>query len=111
MWQRCWSRRKKEESEAGATGMSEYLDLYDYRRRVAALYAERRRALEAGDGEERVWRYFRQTRDALFRDHPSSALDEEHRRVFESLSYFPYRPDLRVLARLETVIEPQSHRV
>lgn len=86
--------------------MSEYIDLYDYRRRVAALYGERREALGAGEERERVWRRFRQGRDTLFREHPSSALDEEQRRVFEGLPYFPYRPDLCVTAHVESISEP-----
>ena len=86
--------------------MSEYLDLYDYRRRVAALYEERRRALDAGEEMEHAWKRFRQGRETLFREHASSALDEEQRRAFRGLPYFPYRSAFCVPARLETLIEP-----
>lgn len=88
-----------------------YLDLYDYRRRVAALYQERREALAAGAEGEEVWRRFRQGREDLFREHPLSALDEEQRRAFKGLPYFPYRPDLCVPARLETLLEARSQSV
>lgn len=91
--------------------MSVYMDLYDYRRQVAALYDERRRALEAGEEGERVWRRFRAGREALFREHPSSALDEGQRRVFTGLPYFPYRPELCVPARVETMLEPVSLQI
>lgn len=90
--------------------MSLYFDLYDYRRRVAALYRERRRALEVGEEGERVWRRFRAGREELFRGHPSSALDEGQRRAFAGLPYFPYRADLCVLARVETAIAPVSQQ-
>lgn len=86
--------------------MSNYLELYDYRRRVAAMYAERRESLQAGENAEMVWRRFRFRRDELFREHPESALDEEQRRSFQSLPYFPYQRDFCVPARIETNIEP-----
>lgn len=91
--------------------MSVYFDLYDYRQRVAALYSERRRALEAGEEGEQVWRRFHTGREALFREHPSSALDEGQRRVFVGLPSFPYRADLCVPARVETGIAPLSRQV
>lgn len=88
--------------------MSAYLDLYDYRRRVAAMYAERYEAFQAGENAELIWRRYRVQRETLFRDHPQSALDEEQRRAFRGLPYFPYRADLCVPARIETGIEPAS---
>ncbi len=86
--------------------MSTYLDLYDYRRHVATMYAERRSSLETGENAEMVWQRFRLRKAALFRDHPQSALDEEQRRAFQSLAYFPYQPDFCVPASIETDIEP-----
>lgn len=86
--------------------MLEYLDLYDYRRKVAAMYVERRDALQAGENVEMVWQRFRLRRDRLFRDHPQSALDEEQRRTFQGLRYFPYQSAFRVPAQVETDIEP-----
>jgi hypothetical protein len=85
--------------------MSTYLDLYDYRRRVTAMYAERRGSLHAGENTEMVWRRFRLRRDILFRDHPQSALDEEQKRLFRGLAYFPYQPDFCVPAHIETDVE------
>jgi uncharacterized protein len=88
-----------------------WLDLYDYRRRVARLYAEREAALRAGEDEQKTWERWRAGRDALFSGHPQSALDvEERRRHFGGLRYFPYNPALRVEATLEpeTVEEEQE---
>src|SRR5690242_6332700 len=86
--------------------MSNYLELYDYRRRVAAMYAERHESLQAGENAEMVWRRFRFRRDELFREHSQSALDEEQRRSFQGLPYFPYQRDFCVPARIETDVEP-----
>jgi uncharacterized protein (DUF1684 family) len=88
--------------------MSTYLNLYDYRRKVADMYAERRGSLAAGENTEMVWQRFRLRRDALFRAHPQSALDEEQRRVFSRLAYFPYQPAYCVPARIETDISQTS---
>lgn len=88
--------------------MSAYLDLYDYRQRVAAMYVERRAALLGGENPEMVWRRFRLRRDQLFREHPQSALDEQQRSAFHSLVYFPYRRTFCVLARIEADSEPAS---
>ncbi len=86
--------------------MPTYLDLYGYRRQVAAMYEERRAALQAGENAEMVWQRWRLRRDALFRQHPQSALDEEQRCTFHRLAYFPYQPDLCVPARIEPDAEP-----
>lgn len=86
--------------------MSEYLDLYDYRRRVAAMYLERKRATLAGEDAATILRRFREARDDLFAHHPQSALDEEQRRHFQGLHYFPYSPAMCVVADVDTNVEP-----
>jgi uncharacterized protein len=86
--------------------MSDYLDLYDFRCRVAVMYRERLRAMVAGEDAASVLQRFRETRDELFRYHPQSALDEEQKREFQGLRYFPYNPALCVTAGIETDIEP-----
>ena len=65
--------------------MSGYLELYDYRCRVAAMYRERTEAYLVGEDAEGVLRHFREARDQLFADHPQSALDEEQRQNFQGL--------------------------
>lgn len=85
--------------------MSDYLDLYDYRCRVAAMYRERKEALLAGEDAEIVWQRFRETRNNLFAHHPQSALDEEQRQNFQGLHYFPYNPTACYEADIDTSIE------
>ena len=86
--------------------MPDFLDLYDYRRRVAAMYRERAEALQSGEDAALVLQRFRVARNALFATHPQSALDEEQRKQFEGLRYFPYNQALSVTASVETTIEP-----
>ncbi len=91
--------------------MSEYLDLFDYRSRVAEMYRERKRATLAGEDPVMVLARFREARDELFARHPQSALDEEQRRVFQGLRYFPYNPAMRVIADVDTSVEPVQSTV
>src|ERR1700694_3877694 len=86
--------------------MPDFLDLYDYRGRVAAMYRKRTEALQSGEDAALVLQRFRETRDVLFATHPQSALDEEQRKQFEGLRYFPYNPAMCVTANVETAIEP-----
>lgn len=86
--------------------MSEYFELYDYRCRVTAMYQERNRAYLAGEDAETIWRRFRETREALFKHHPQSALDEEQRQHFQGLRYFPYNPAMVFTVDVDTNVEP-----
>jgi uncharacterized protein (DUF1684 family) len=70
-------------------------ELADYRRRVVLLFLA-----EPRTGPEGV-AAFRRRRDALFRDHPQSALSDDQRAGFRGLSYFPYEPDAVFPTRLE----------
>ena len=81
----------------------QYIDLLDYRRSVAELYAAVRRG--AHDPIE-SWRAFRTGRDMLFRDHPQSALSDAQKRDFEGLRYYDYDPAFRFLVHLDTNVEP-----
>jgi uncharacterized protein (DUF1684 family) len=74
--------------------MDETLALDDWRRRVAELYLG-----EPTEGEAGVVA-FRRGRDALFREHPRSALDAGQRARFGGLAWFPYDPEARVTAEL-----------
>jgi uncharacterized protein len=69
-----------------------YLDLVDWRRRVADLYR-----LAASDGVLA----FRAERDRLFAAHPQSPLPEQHRAAFSGIDYFPPDPNLRVPCEME----------
>jgi uncharacterized protein (DUF1684 family) len=66
---------------------------------VSELYG-RIRDRAAGDPPG-AHRDFIETRDRLFRTHPSTPLGESARRVFAGLSYAPYRPGWRVVGRVE----------
>ncbi len=91
-------------SEREAAGPS-WLDLYDWRQRVARMYRDREASLRLGEDPLLVLRRFRATKDALFKRHPQSPLSEDHRRRFAGLSYFPYDPALRVDAQLEPELD------
>jgi uncharacterized protein (DUF1684 family) len=70
-----------------------FLELADYRRRVAQMYADVRNSQGA---PEVAWSRFRQERENLFRTHPQSALDPDQKKRFNGLPYFPYNPGLRL---------------
>lgn len=85
-----------------------YLDLYDYRLQVRHMYQERNDSLYRGEDPSAVLQRFRERRDRLFATHPQSALAPEQRKEFRALSYFPYNPEARVDATMETDVEPQQ---
>ncbi len=74
------------------------LTLLDWRRAVAALYADVRMISER-DPEGALHR-FRSARDRLFRDHPDTPLSPDDRDTFEGLAYWPYDAALRLEAEL-----------
>ena len=87
-----------------------YEDLLDYRRRVAALYADVRAATGdpacPPDTLAEACRRFRAGRDTLFRTHPQSALSPDRRANFTGLSYFAYDPAYRLVLPVDTGVEP-----
>ena len=68
--------------------LQDHLGLWDWRRRVAELYAE----IRAFHDPELAWRLWRAARDELFRAHSQSPLDPHRRRTFASLALFDYDP-------------------
>ncbi len=91
--------------------MSDYLALYDYRTQVATFYRERNRALLTGEEPATVLQRFRAQRDRLFATHSQSALDEEQRRQFSGLRYFPYNPALRFSVTIDSDVEPRRQLI
>jgi uncharacterized protein len=91
--------------------LNEYLDLYDFRLRVAAMYRERNSALDADGDPAAAHATFCAARDDLFARHPQSALGEEARTRFTGLSYFPYNPALRTRGVIDTDVEPGRREV
>jgi uncharacterized protein len=87
--------------DSGAT----WLDLYDWRDRVARMYRERNAALQAGEAAEAVLERFRTQKNNLFKMHPQSPFGSEDRAAFNGLKYFTYDPTLRVEADLEPLIQ------
>ncbi len=78
--------------------MSEHLDLADWRRQVASLYATMRADRRAAQLRLVT---FRAGKDRLFAEHPSSPVPERARRDFPGLAYWRHDPALRFTARLE----------
>jgi uncharacterized protein (DUF1684 family) len=84
--------------------MSEnYLTLLDWRRRVADLYVDVRRALASDPAlAHRRWR---SARDELFRTHPQSPLPARERESFRGLPYYDYDKRFAVRARVAPLAE------
>ncbi len=81
-----------------------YLDLVDWRRTVAQLYAQVRASSTPEAGHE-LWRA---GRDDLFRRHPQSPLEEGDPLRENGLPYWPYDPALRFTSPLTPAVEPRS---
>jgi uncharacterized protein (DUF1684 family) len=84
-----------------------FVELLDYRRRVAGLYAEVR---AGGEGHETCERY-RKEKDELFARHPQSPLAAPDREEFEGLSYYRYDPGLRFTLPLDTKVQPERFQI
>ncbi|MGJ3238061.1 MAG: DUF1684 domain-containing protein [Anaerolineae bacterium] len=82
------------------------LTLLDYRRQVTELY---QRVRTLGTDTPQAHALWTTTRDALFGEHPQSALTAEQRDTFAGLAYAPYDPAYRVIATLDTTIEPCTY--
>jgi uncharacterized protein (DUF1684 family) len=83
------------------------LTLLDWRRQVAALYADVR-ATAPTDGPGAL-AAFCAGRDRLFAEHPESPLPEAERAGFEGLPWWPYEPALRFEA--DVVARPTERLV
>lgn len=84
------------------------LDLLDYRRKVTNLYRTVRE--DTGDPAAR-WAWFCREREAIFRQHPQSALDDEQKKVFQGLRYYSYDPAFRVMGSVDLNVEPQEFHI
>lgn len=72
-------------------------DLWDWRRRVAGMYAAARMA----ETPEAGWLAWRAERDRLFRDHPQSPIED--RASFAGVPLFEYDPSLRFAVGLRPI--------
>jgi uncharacterized protein (DUF1684 family) len=107
-----WNKDLTQSPPSGDTTMTmpadsppTWLDLYDWRERVARMYHERSAALRAGEAAEAVLDRFRMQKNDLFKLHPQSPFGPEVRASFDGLKYFAYDPALRVEATLEPLTE------
>lgn len=88
-------------TEPAAGDPAETLQLADWRRQVADLYAEVRRLSRTNHQEAlELWRT---TRERLFREHPQSPVPAAGRDAFRSV-HFPVDPELR----FEVVVEADA---
>jgi uncharacterized protein (DUF1684 family) len=94
-----------EAAAAAADLLEDHIGLWDWRRRIAELYAE----IRAFDDPEFAWRLWRDTRDELFRAHPQSPLDEPRRRDLGGLALFDYDPAFRCVVDLAPAAEAETH--
>jgi len=82
------------------------LELLDWRRRVAELFAELRR--RPADADTLAW--FRTSKDALFKTHPQSPIPDAERADFGGLPYWPFDHRARVVAQfVPDEAEPVAH--
>jgi uncharacterized protein len=79
------------------------LQLLDWRRRVAALYAQVRAADDARTGHQ-LWR---EGRNELLRTHPESPIPAVERPGFSGVPVAEYDPALRFVAELDTDVAPR----
>jgi uncharacterized protein (DUF1684 family) len=86
---------------ASPTAAGPIADLWDWRRRIADLYGEIRRA----DDPERAWHHWRTTRDALFQCHPQTPFDQASDNTGPEVGYFDYDPQARLAVDLEPADE------
>jgi uncharacterized protein (DUF1684 family) len=81
---------------------SPFLELLDWRRRTAELFADLRH--RSPDAATLAW--FRSNKDALFREHPQSPIAESERPNFSGLAYWPFDPTARVEAQFRALEAP-----
>src|SRR5690348_6418097 len=84
-------------------GVATWLDLYDWRERVARMYRERTAALRVGEDAQVVLERFRMQKNDLFKMHEQSPIGPEDRASFTGLRYFDYDPSLCVEAELQPI--------
>lgn len=89
----------------GSSEASDALPLADWRRRVGELYADVRR-IGATDPEA-AWLRWREVRETLYREHPSSPVPPGARPGFVART-FPYDPALRLVATLRPDPAPRG---
>jgi uncharacterized protein (DUF1684 family) len=77
------------------------MDLLDWRRKVAALYA----AVRANPDPAAAHLMWQQERNDLLASHPESPIPAADRAAFSAVPVAPYNRDLRFIARVDTHVE------
>lgn len=98
----------QQSNSVNPTATPTWLDLYDWRERVARMYRARAEALGAGEEAQAVWESWHAAKDALFAGHPQSPLAVEQREGFAGLRYFAYDPACAVEAEIEPISEAED---
>ncbi|HUD39195.1 MAG TPA: DUF1684 domain-containing protein [Streptosporangiaceae bacterium] len=88
--------------EPGHAARADALALLDWRRQVAALYAEVRASPDPAAAHQ-TWQA---GRNALLRGHPLSPIPVAERAGFESVPVAPYDPALRFIAEVDLDVAP-----
>lgn len=83
--------------------MAAQIEVVDWRRNVAEMYA----AVRASPEPEAAHRRWRRRRDVLFSTHPQSPLLPDDRLRTTGLLYFPYDPALRFSVKVEPENGPE----
>ena len=83
------------------------LSLLNWRRRMAAIYADVRAAADPRHGHD-LWR---KARDELMRSHPDSPIPLDARDRFTGLRMAPYDPTLRFEPEVDTDVDPRRIEV
>ncbi|MEW5989950.1 MAG: DUF1684 domain-containing protein [Chloroflexota bacterium] len=91
-----------EQAPGDGAGGRESLELADWRRRVAALYAEVRE--RSANDPAAAWDRWRAVREALYREHPQSPVPIDARASFRA-RHWPYDATLRFEVEAEVVVE------
>jgi uncharacterized protein (DUF1684 family) len=85
---------------------SDRVQLADWRRRVAEMYAQVRQL-----DPEQGWKLYRRERDLLLKTHSQSPVGSDQRVEFQELQYYPYDPQWRLLAEIEPRIDGSTREV
>jgi uncharacterized protein (DUF1684 family) len=91
--------------EAAPTSAADRLDLADWRRRLADLYAEVRE--ESVRDPQAAWELWRERREELFRTHAQSPVPEGERATFRA-RHWPYDPAYRLEATVRPADPPPT---
>lgn len=86
-------------TDGASAAPSDYMDLLDWRRRIAELYAAVRRDADP----QAAWKLWRATRDKLLANHPQTPLNMDAWARNVGLAYFDYDPKFRFEVTLEAI--------